>query len=364
MILFLFIIVLSFLFALKYKKTENKLSLNDKFGFLRNYSDLDQEKIEETGAGWIRLNFGYFVWGAIQKEKNASYDFSKTDKIIKNIQNRGLKLLVTIFPYADWDQKDYGKKCRVSDNDEMLPRKKGDYETEGLPYYRCNPKDWQAYEEWLSSFVERYDKDGKDDMPGLKQAVIYYEIGNEPDLTKNKEDEPGIEFYLGTPEDYALLLKHSYQAIKSANKDAKVLIAAMAGVQPNFVDYWKKVFLDKEIANFFDIGNIHCLSIPSGNINDEVGQNANDLNVSFYKNFLLGFGIKKPIWVTEAENIQGNNEKENFEKLKTSVVNAFKNGAEKIFFTGASLTNDPLKYTSEILIKEKKYYQEIISEIK
>ena len=39
------------------------------FGFLRNVFDMDQEKIEETGATWLRPNFGYFVWGVMQKDE-------------------------------------------------------------------------------------------------------------------------------------------------------------------------------------------------------------------------------------------------------------------------------------------------------
>jgi hypothetical protein len=46
------------------------------------------------------------------------------------------------------------------------------------------------------------------------------------------------------------------------------------------------------------------------------------------------------------------------------VANAFKNGAEKIFFTGASFSNDPMKYTSEILIKDKTYYKKLIDQYK
>jgi len=55
---------------------------------------------------------------------------------------------------------------------------------------------------------------------------------------------------------------------------------------------------------------------------------------------------------------------ENVERLKKSVNNALKNGAKRIFFTGASFANDPMRYTSEILISEKDYYKSIISSIK
>lgn len=335
--------------------------LSNKFGFLRNASDMDIEKIEDTGAGWLRPNFGYLVWGVMQKDENAPIDFSKTDEIVSQAQKRGLLLSVTLFPFADWDQRPNGNRCKVSANDEMLPRSKGEFETEGLPYYRCNPNDWAAYEKWLAAVVERYDGNGKGDMDGLQFPVLHYEIGNEPDLTTDPRNGSGTVFHIGTPENYADLLKRSYLAIKSTNSDAQVLIAAPAGVQPEFIKFWEKVLSTPKISDYFDIGNIHCLSAPDQNKNDPTSISANDLNVTSYKNLLSSYKITKPIWVTEAENVQGNDVKENVKRLQESVNNALKNGAEKIFFTGASFANDPMRYTSEILISEKDYYESIIS---
>jgi hypothetical protein len=341
-----------------------KIQTDGKFGFLRNVSDIDQEKIEETGATWLRPNFGYFVWGAMQKDENASIDFSKTDEVIYNAQKHGLHLLITLFPFADWDQKTSGERCKVSANDEMLPRKKGDFETEGLTYYRCNPNNWMAYEKWLTAVVERYDGDGKEDMPGLETPIHYYEIGNEPDLTKDPRGEGGMVFYLDSPEHYAELLQKSYTTIKAADNKTQVLIAGAAGVQPEFQKFWERVFSTPKIADFFDIANIHCISAPNQDGENSVSISANDLNVSSYKKLLSNYKIIKPIWVTEAENIQGNDVQANVKRLDASVANALKNGAEKIFFTGASFSNDPFKYTSEILIKDKAYYRNIIEEYK
>ena len=336
------------------------------FGFLRNVFDIDQEKIEETGATWLRPNFGYFVWGVMQKDENASIDFSKTDEVIYNAQKHGLHLLINLFPFADWDQKAYGEKCKVSANDGALPQKKGDFETPGLTYYRCNPNNWMAYEKWLTAVVERYDGDGKDDMPGLETPIHYYEIGNEPDLTlgKDPESEGGTVFYLDSPEHYAELLQKSYTTIKAADNKTQILIAGAAGVQPEFQKFWERVFSTPKIADYFDIANIHCISAPSQDREDSVSISANDLNVSSYKKLLSNYKITKPIWVTEAENVQGNDVQTNVKRLDASVANALKNGAEKIFFTGASFSNDPFKYTSELLIKDKAYYRNIIGEYK
>jgi hypothetical protein len=322
---------------------------------------MDLENIEDTGATWLRPNFGAFVWGVMQKDENAPIDFSETDQIVLNAQKHGLLLSITLFPFADWDQKILGDKCKVSANDTFLPQSKGGFKTPGLPYYRCNPNNWTTYEKWLTAVVERYDGDGNEDMSGLKSPILYYEIGNEPDLTRGPNGDSGTLFYIGTPETYAVLLQKSYTAIKAANSNVQVLIAAPAGSQPEFAEYWKRVFSTPKIADYFDIGNIHCISAPNQDKNDPTSISAADLNVTFYKNLLLSYKISKPIWITEAENIQGNNVDENVKRLTDSVANALKNGAEKIFFTGASFSNDPMGYTSEILISEKIYYKNIIS---
>jgi hypothetical protein len=341
-----------------------KIPVDGKFGFLRNAFDMEIEKTEDTGATWFRPNFGYFVWGVMQKDENAPIDFSQTDEVVSQAQKRGLNLSLTLFPFADWDQKSSGDKCKVSANDEMLPKSKGGFTTPGLPYYRCNPNNWATYEKWLVAVIKRYDGDGKDDMSGLQYPVLYYEIGNEPDLTKDPRSDGGMVFYIGTSETYAELLQKSYGAIKSANSNVQVLIAAPAGVQPEFVKFWEKVLATPKIADSFDVANIHCLSAPNQDKNDPTALSADDLNVTAYKNLLLKYKITKPIWVTEAENVQGNNVAENVARLKESVTKAFQNGAEKIFFTGASFANDPMRYTSEILISEKKYYTNIIVSFK
>jgi len=327
----------------------------ERFGFVRNASSIEEEKIKDTGATWFRPNFGFFAWGAMQKDANAPIDFSKTDELVRNTQKEGLNLLITLFPFADWDQKSNGERCKVLANDGGLPQKKGDFETPGLPYYRCNPVNWAAYQKWLTAVVKRYHGD-----------VLYYEIGNEPDLTlgQDPKNTEGTVYYLDSPEHYAELLQKTYMDIKSANSDAQVLIAAPAGVQPQFQKFWQGVFSIPKIADYFDIGNMHCISAPNQDKNDPTSVSAADLNVTFYKNLLSNYKISKPIWITEAENIQGNNVEENVARLKDSVANALKNGAGKIFFTGASFSNDPMRYTSEIFIGEKDYYKNIISSAK
>lgn len=306
--------------------------LDHKFGWLGGGSEDDGSTISEYGGAWVRPHPGAFLWDAMQESQSSVIDFSGTDKEIKNFQSNNLGVLVTIWPFADWDQKTLANatECKVDESDEFLSsndkKGRGDY----LPLYRCNPNNWKAYQEWVTKIVERYDGDGKDDMPGLAMPVKHWEVMNEPDLQYNQSvsqsETVGLNFYKMGPLDYGELLKYSSKSIKSADSDAQVLIAGAAGGD-RFLDFYDTLLKEMpDIVDYFDIGNIHCIS------ND---QNSHDFNVSEYKVLLSDHKIDKPIWVTEAEAFYTDNTtaEENFISTKNSVDGAIKSGAEKIFFT-------------------------------
>ena len=63
----------------------------------------------------------------------------------------------------------------------------------------------------------RYDGDGIDDMPGLREPIKYWQVDNEP--------PHGLR-------DYAGFLKITYRAIKEADPEAKVIIGGVPGMPP------------------------------------------------------------------------------------------------------------------------------------
>jgi len=77
--------------------------------------------------------------------------------------------LATIWPFADWDQANWGG---VSDTPLIFEDRLG--------RGRRKPYDMDAYRRFVLALVERYDGDGKDDMPGLKYPIKYWEASNEP----------------------------------------------------------------------------------------------------------------------------------------------------------------------------------------
>jgi len=305
--------------------------MDNKFGWLGGGEEDTGEGIVEKQAGWARPHPGAFVWDMSQQSKSSEIDFTLADKEISNYQKNDLGILATIWPFADWDQKNLAdaESCKVLANDEFLPsndkKGRGSY----LPQYRCNPSDWEAYQKYVGAAVERYDGDGQNDMPGLKMPIKYWEVMNEPDLQYQNnlpqgEEDRSLNFYKQGPVEYAQLLIKTSQAIRLADSEAKVLIAGAAGADSRMLNFYRQVFAVSGTKTAFDIGNIHCIS------NDRETQ---DFNVGPYKSMLAEFSLDQPIWVTEAEAMSGTSADVNYESTKISTTNAITAGAQRIFFT-------------------------------
>jgi len=317
--------------ALKTETTEavtipNEI-LDSKYGFLSGHPE-SEKTIREYGGRWARPHVGPFLWERMQEGATAEIGFETTDQLVEDYQEQGLAILVTLWPFADWDQKNKTnpEQYKVDDSDDFLQGVSEKREKEYLPWYRGSPHDWEAYQRWIKTVVERYDGDGIDDMPGLTIPIKYWEVMNEPDLfdpqDPNDEDST-LSFYKEGPEEYATLLIKTNQAIKEADPKAKVLIAGAAGGSDQFFTFYRDVFKNKSAIQAFDIGNVHCIS------ND----NFDSLNVEPYKKLLQEFKINKPIWVTEAETAISDDADINASQLYNSVKKALSLGAKRIFFT-------------------------------
>lgn len=322
--------VLSYLIAIYYLNKSDSTSstkkailpqslIDNKFGFLI-VGKSDMEFVKKVNANWIRPHPGPFLWDQIQKEDNADFNFNRTDSLVLQAQSKNLAILATIWPFADWDQKNNKniEDCKVSAKDQFLP-KLGIKTDNYLPQYRCNPTNFDKYQSFVQNLVERYDGDGINDMPGLIMPIKYWEVMNEPDLI----DTEDLQFYKQSASDYAKLLIKTNQAIKIADPTAKTLIAGSAGGNDKFLKFYKTVLSNPDTIKAFDIGNVHCIS------NDDFAT----FNVAPYKKMFNSLKINKQIWVTEAESLVGKNADENATQTLNSTKAALKLGAEKIFFT-------------------------------
>lgn len=110
-----------------------------------------------------------------------------------------------------------------------------------------------------------------------------------------------------------------------------MLIAGAAGGNNQFLDFYRGVFAEPGITEYFDIANVHCIS------SDDFAS----FNVEPYQNMLSEFNITKPIWVTEAESFITDNPAINATQLNMSTKKAFELGAEKIFYTSRDFSHKP-----------------------
>jgi len=269
----------------------------------------DATELIELGAKWDRPHPGPFIWGRIEKEKGI-YDWREVDNYIQDIQQYNFATLATIWPFANWDQSNWGQPSSTNiifENEMGRSRRK--------------PYDMDAYQRFVSALVERYDGDGEDDMPGLLFPIKYWETSNEPSMQQDIHT-----FFTGSAEDYLAILEATYLAVKMADPEAKVLHAGMAGMEPWMVSFWEPVF--EKGSQYFDIANIHSIGASE------------ELNVPKFRELLSEYGIDRPIWVTEAQHrtgmtIYGKNvsPEEHARILVKSYVLSFALGVDKIFYT-------------------------------
>jgi len=170
------------------------------------------------------------AWGAIEHSPPKGgihhYNWQHLDEIIREYQDNGFRVQLIVKSANSWACKSFtsdSEKFRLS----------------------SPPKDqyWDDYYSFIYHLVERYDGDGKDDMPGLKMPVLEYEIESEAHNTEF--------FWDGTVEEYKRLLKTAYKAAKRANPNAKIILSGI-----NFGDYGKEIqqFFEKhKDVTFWDI---------------------------------------------------------------------------------------------------------------
>jgi hypothetical protein len=266
-------------------------------------------ELTKLGVTWDRPHPGPFIWGSIEKERG-KYDWREVDRYVQEAQHYSFATLATVWPFARWDQSGWGE---VGPGGIVFEREMGTS--------RHKPYDMDAYQAFVSALVERYDGDGEGDMPGLKFPIKYWEASNEPSM------QDGFNtFFNGSSEDYLEILKATYQAVKDADPEAKVLHAGMAGMDPWMVSFWEPIF--EEGSQYFDIANIHSIGASE------------ELNVPEFRELLSQHSIAKPIWVTEAQHrtgmtLYGKNvsSEEHARILSKSYVLSFALGVDKIFYT-------------------------------
>ena len=272
----------------------NILNAESRFGDLTEMRD---DRMRGKDNQWVRPHPGPFVWNNIEKEKGV-FSWDKADKYVAYAQNHNQKTIATIWPYSNWEQKSCKRKKGRSPFGKRFAK------------YLSKPCSMENYKTFLLALVDRYDGDGKNDMPGLTKPIIYWEIMNEPEFRM---------FFNGTENEFVKIFNFSSKLIRSKQKDAVIVMAGAAGMFPESKKFWKSAL--PKIKDHFDIANMHHITPPDGKCDK-------DFWVGEFSELLQSLDIHKPIWVTEAMT--------GVCKVIPTYINAFASGAEVIIDVGVN----------------------------
>lgn len=218
----------------------------------------------KIGTKWSKIQ--YVPWSMIEPNPPVDgihkYDWSRLDSLIRIYQEAGFNDFdIVLESYSDWGIRELTTTEKITRLQKTLP-------------WSLPPKQehWEDYTNFIYNVVERYDMDGKKDMPGLKYPILHYEIESEVQ---------GTFHWAGTIEEYQKVLEVAYSAAKKASSDAKIILSGLAlldVVQPDeepekrinkYLDTIRKKLWLKQIKNirkmlstpeYFDIIEFHAYS--------------------------------------------------------------------------------------------------------
>jgi len=289
--------------------------------------------IEELGVSQVRV--AGLAWGLLEPEKN-KYDFARIDKRLGMLQDTDVELIVaTIRSISLWG----GNKTS------QRGFKRSDPTTANSGF----PSDIEAWKKFIRVVVERYDGDGKDDMPGLRVPVKYWQIEGE-----------WMWQWKDTKENYVKFLKITYETIKEADPGATVIAGALTGVHMFALeeglskrDYFemgdrtdnpRKVMRRQLLHNkrykrhkdkaeyllskgheYFDIVDVHIYSRDAYTIPPVV---------RWVKSVMKKRGYTKPIWSLENSGpFYGYSEEKHAEEVIKRYMLSLSSGIDKVFWS-------------------------------
>jgi polysaccharide biosynthesis protein PslG len=176
----------------------------------------DLQLLKEGGFNWVKQ---YFAWQDIEGAGKGQFDWSRTDRIVDEVEQHGLKLLVRVGQDPD------------------------------KPFWAGNPpENAQHFADFLAAVAKRY-----------KGRIGAYQIWNEPNLARewgNKQPDPA---------GYAQMLRMAYKAIKTNDPSATVVTAGMApttqddAIAMPDLKFYQGMYdaMNKNSDGYFDMLGVH-----------------------------------------------------------------------------------------------------------
>ncbi len=205
-------------------------------------------RMAETGLTALKHYPEHVAWDRMQRSAEAPLDFTALDRLVRESHSCGfLDLMLALKPQNRWASRNF------------------------LLNFAPQPRYWPQFERWISATVERYDGDGREDMPGLRRPVRWFEIGTE---FSTYEPEPTT--------DYLDLLRRAAASARAASPEVRLMHAAFLTTtvfakDPPAAQYERAFeaaparIMHKKLADirrvldhpeWFDAANIHALGEP------------------------------------------------------------------------------------------------------
>lgn len=169
----------------------------------------DLDLVQQMGFRWVKQSF---PWREIETFKKGEYGWVQADRIVDNVEKRGLFLIVRLDRQPFWAQADGGE----------------------WPLANAPPANYQDFGDFCYTIAERY-----------RGRIKAYQVWNEPNLAREWGKQPP------DPADYVRLLAHCYRGIKAADPDAIVI---SAGLAPTGTGLPEAIPDDEFIRGIYDAG--------------------------------------------------------------------------------------------------------------
>lgn len=224
---------------------------------------------KRAGAGMLRVDAGWASLETAGKGSWNSWYLAKIDHVVREAEERGLKLLITF-----WETP-----CWASTAPETLKQGcKGEWWKRGVQRYP--PVDASDYGDALAHMVRRYGS-----------RVTAWEVWNEPNHRDyfTSADAPG---------DYARILKAGYRAAKAADPAAKVIGGSLADADFEFTE----ALYSRGIKGHFDAWSVHPYSEDRSPLHrgyDGWEKASFSTGVPLVRETMLRHGDDKELWLTE-----------------------------------------------------------------
>ncbi len=190
----------------------DRLGANSRFGidyvFCSGPTGREQRwprRLAETGAVWV--NFSGVTWRALEPKPPSRgqhhYVWKQLDRAVTIWQQYRFQITIWLRLGDGW----FAGPIRDTAGVKLPLLFKS---SDRLPKPQC----MDDYRAFVAALVERYDGDGRSDMPGLKYPVFGYQIGNE---------YGNPMFWSGTADDYITLLSATRSAARGACDKVKII---------------------------------------------------------------------------------------------------------------------------------------------